>query len=388
MRYLKKFWQEFKETTLYSYGFLMHDSEEIRRAVKHRMAITNCKRIMFLYPIILIGAMYVFSLLPYFRSEKLQRMSFKAEVTLILMATIYVGIIIYILYLNKIDNDEEIWKCKILYRSFWLIYIVLAYMVSMSLIIEFKIGLMFMGMCIIFCIAPLYETADFIGSLVIMAVGVYIATRRLDLLPGENVFLVNSIMAMLIVGYIAQRLEVSLRVLKEYVGVTAFLDPLTGLLNRRGATMMLKREFYEASKDNNVGALMVDIDFFKKYNDCYGHDEGDVCLKKVADCIKKTFHGKTKIMIRQGGEEFILLFIGTGPEEIVEHGEALREAIFAMQLEAPYKEVADYVTVSIGASVCECKKAFDFEELVKIADEGLYQAKEDGRNRVVYKEHH
>ena len=208
------------------------------------------------------------------------------------------------------------------------------------------------------------------------------------MLPGENVFLVNSIMAMLIVGYIAQRLEVSLRVLKEYVGVTAFLDPLTGLLNRRGATMMLKREFYEASKDNNVGALMVDIDFFKKYNDCYGHDEGDVCLKKVADCIKKTFHGKTKIMIRLGGEEFILLFIGTGPEEIVEHGEALREAIFAMQLEAPYKEVADYVTVSIGASVCECKKAFDFEELVKIADEGLYQAKEDGRNRVVYKEHH
>lgn len=169
---------------------------------------------------------------------------------------------------------------------------------------------------------------------------------------------------------------------KEFMSV---LDGLTGLYNRRQFELGLEQEFNRTKRHPaDFSLAILDIDFFKKVNDTYGHQYGDYVLKTVSDLMKSSFR-KTDLLYRYGGEELVMIMPETNIEGALIPVQRLRRAIEDYAFE--YNGVKAKVTASIGLTMnfVEFKKA---TELLKSADEALYKAKESGRNRVIIYEGH
>lgn len=160
-------------------------------------------------------------------------------------------------------------------------------------------------------------------------------------------------------------------------------DELTGIYNRRSVNEYLQREWDRAYRQkNNISLLMIDVDYFKKYNDHYGHLTGDDCLRNVSRTLKTHLHRPADYLGRYGGEEFIVVLPETELSGAVEVAEHLRSAV--EELNIPHKESSfGYVTVSIGIASVIPKKIKNYEKMISCADNALYKAKEQGRNRFI-----
>jgi diguanylate cyclase (GGDEF)-like protein len=160
-------------------------------------------------------------------------------------------------------------------------------------------------------------------------------------------------------------------------------DGLTGLANRRSFDEVLAREWARAKRNNEPLALaMIDVDFFKPYNDHYGHQQGDDCLRRVAQLLADTIKRGVDLTARYGGEEFAFIAPATGPADAMAMAETVRAALEALAL--PHeKSPLRCVTVSIGVAVMVPDEPQESSLLVGTADQSLYQAKSMGRNRVV-----
>ncbi len=127
---------------------------------------------------------------------------------------------------------------------------------------------------------------------------------------------------------------------------------------------------------------MVDIDHFKAFNDTYGHQAGDECLKKVALEIARSAKRPADLAARYGGEEFIILLPDTDIQGATEIAEKLRIAIEVLGTPHAHSSAASVVTVSVGATALVPEQGTEPTRLVRLVDKGLYAAKHDGRNRV------
>jgi two-component system cell cycle response regulator len=167
---------------------------------------------------------------------------------------------------------------------------------------------------------------------------------------------------------------------KEFMSV---LDGLTGLYNRRQFEISLEQEFNRTKRHpSDFSLAILDIDFFKKVNDTYGHQYGDYVLKTVADLMKQSFR-KTDLLYRYGGEELIMIMPETNIEGAVIPVQRLRSMVENYNFE--YNGVGAKVTVSIGLTM-NYQEFFSAADILKSADEALYKAKAGGRNRVVLHE--
>ncbi|MEA5465502.1 CHASE2 domain-containing protein [Leptothoe sp. PORK10 BA2] len=160
-------------------------------------------------------------------------------------------------------------------------------------------------------------------------------------------------------------------------------DKLTGLANRRTFDESLQQRWFKALKAQHPLTLIIgDVDHFKKYNDTYGHPQGDECLKRVAQAIRTSVKSKDALIARYGGEEFVLLL----PNKSVEEGIAIAQAILAKldtyALPHDTSDTADHVTMSLGITSLIPKLEIPPSALVEMADLGLYAAKKSGRNQV------
>lgn len=160
-------------------------------------------------------------------------------------------------------------------------------------------------------------------------------------------------------------------------------DPLTGLGNRR----MLEKRLdilvpLSRRLSCTVSAMMIDVDHFKAFNDNYGHPAGDSCLVDIAGVLRDTFRRETDVVVRLGGEEFLVLLINTGHEEARALADAMRGMIQALGLPHEYSPVAPVVTVSVGVVTSPNGLLIDIDEMINHADQALYDCKEHGRNRV------
>ncbi|MDR3415703.1 MAG: diguanylate cyclase [Nevskia sp.] len=160
-------------------------------------------------------------------------------------------------------------------------------------------------------------------------------------------------------------------------------DALTGLPNRRRFNEALEAEWCRAKRAGEpVGLALIDIDHFKLYNDHYGHQGGDACLKLVAEAMKGALRAGPDVVARYGGEEFVLVLPGTALAGTAIVAERLRAAV--AQLSQPHAQSGHgIVTVSIGIASCVPSVDTPPERLVELADAALYTAKREGRNRVV-----
>lgn len=154
-----------------------------------------------------------------------------------------------------------------------------------------------------------------------------------------------------------------------------FEEKSKGFLNHAEKIKRGKRRDWIGFKD--ICFLFFDIDYFKKINDTYGHDVGDMVLKKVAETIKKSLRAGD-IVARWGGEEFIAILLGSHEKESKVKAEEIRKNV----QEVTFDDIED-LKISVSIGVAEFKKSISFENLVKNADRALYKAKETGRNKVV-----
>lgn len=162
------------------------------------------------------------------------------------------------------------------------------------------------------------------------------------------------------------------------------LDGLTGIANRRNFDEFLQKECLRSARDNTVlSLLLIDIDFFKPYNDNYGHLAGDGCLRKVAMALSEVVHRPADLVARYGGEEFGVILPNTDVGGAAQLAESICDKIRSLKIPHEFSDAASYVTVSMGvASMVACEES-STKVLINMADNALYHAKETGRNKYV-----
>jgi diguanylate cyclase (GGDEF)-like protein len=180
-----------------------------------------------------------------------------------------------------------------------------------------------------------------------------------------------------------ERANVELEAAYQKLEVIAQEDGLTGLANRRRFDEMLENEFSRAMRSGaNLSLIMIDIDYFKRFNDRYGHPAGDECLRAIARAIQGALRRPGDLAARYGGEEMAILLPDTHNPGAVTVAETIRETVRALNLvheDSPSK----IVTISLGvASIIPNRNMHVPRDLVKAADEQLYEAKASGRDTV------
>jgi diguanylate cyclase (GGDEF)-like protein/PAS domain S-box-containing protein len=162
----------------------------------------------------------------------------------------------------------------------------------------------------------------------------------------------------------------------------SIVDPVTGIYNRRFFEKNGIQEWNRALREGReLSVFVIDIDYFKGYNDYYGHAEGDTCLQRVAGEMKETFSRATDVIVRHGGDEFIVLATGLDAEASMERANALCQKIAAIGIPHEASQVRKHVTVSIGVSTLKPDSSNSLPQVIQAADKALYAAKAKGRNR-------
>jgi diguanylate cyclase (GGDEF)-like protein/PAS domain S-box-containing protein len=172
---------------------------------------------------------------------------------------------------------------------------------------------------------------------------------------------------------------------KRMLETLALKDALTGVYNRRHFSEQLDREWNRARREHlPLSLLMIDIDRFKQFNDTYGHLAGDRCLCAVADAARRCFARGSDLVARYGGEEFVVLAPGVERKQARERAELLRDAIADLAVDAGDNATITSVTASIGVATVVPGERTMPEDLLVAADRALYQAKRQGRDRVIH----
>lgn len=203
------------------------------------------------------------------------------------------------------------------------------------------------------------------------------------------------IVAVLIISYLVftsiqsdqSKLELITRKLRKtnkQLENVSYTDTLTSMHNRRYFNMVYERELKRARRTHSyITFMMLDIDYFKQYNDTYGHIEGDKALKSVAEVLKSTLQRPSDFVFRLGGEEFGVLLTQEDESSSAQLAREIGEALKKKEILHKGSFVSDYLTMSIGVVCCIADDALNEDILISRADEMLYEAKETGRDRYI-----
>ncbi len=183
-----------------------------------------------------------------------------------------------------------------------------------------------------------------------------------------------------------QRAEAALAKANEELSRLATLDGLTQLANRRRFDEYINAEWRRSAREQTpLSLILCDIDYFKRYNDSYGHQAGDDCLRQVARAMSRAVKRPADLVARYGGEEFAVVLPNTKAEGAVQVAAAMQSEIEQLKLVHVASEVNPYVTLSLGVASTIPSQTFLPELLINIADNALYEAKAHGRNCIVLK---
>ncbi|MGZ4958122.1 MAG: diguanylate cyclase [Methylomonas sp.] len=179
------------------------------------------------------------------------------------------------------------------------------------------------------------------------------------------------------------RNHIRLKQLTDMLETMAWIDGLTGIPNRRRFDQMLEREWKRAQRNQlPLAVILVDVDYFKAYNDCHGHGAGDICLKQVAAVLAATVNRSGDLVARYGGEEFVVLMPETVSEGAQQVADQLCQRIEALRIPHAGSSTAGCVTISAGYAAVVPQPEQSPSVLLDQADRMLYLAKSSGRNCV------
>lgn len=173
---------------------------------------------------------------------------------------------------------------------------------------------------------------------------------------------------------------------RKLLEILAERDGLTEICNRRRFDELFQYEWQRSVRDDTpLSLIMLDVDCFKLFNDNYGHSGGDYVLKNVAKTLSQQLRRPADLVARYGGEEFVILLPNTDSIGAKSQAEEILKAITRLQIPHDYSEVSAFLSVSMGG-VTRNNQIKSADELLKLADTALYQAKQQGRNRTVWQE--
>jgi diguanylate cyclase (GGDEF)-like protein/PAS domain S-box-containing protein len=198
-----------------------------------------------------------------------------------------------------------------------------------------------------------------------------------------------------VLGIVGVMLDISehKKVLKELdeknvkLNALSITDPLTELYNRRHFENIFNKHFSRLNRNKQKFAfMMIDIDFFKDYNDSFGHLQGDEILKKISKVLKESFLRPTDYVFRLGGEEFGIIYSYTDSDRALKSAQKLIKKVEALKLNSANKTVSDFITISVGLAVIEYLdyQHLSITELYDKVDKLLYKSKDCGRNQLSY----
>ncbi|WP_262966182.1 diguanylate cyclase [Methylobacter psychrophilus] len=178
--------------------------------------------------------------------------------------------------------------------------------------------------------------------------------------------------------------QLQLKAHRDSLALTADTDMLTGIPNRRHFETVVQNEWNRALRyDKPLSLIMVDVDHFKRYNDYYGHAAGDDCLKAIADSFVSNIRRASDMVARLGGEEFVCLLPEVPREQAINLAEQILFSIRDLGIAHADSPVANHVTVSLGLATLNLDQHKTWQNLLQHADVALYQAKHEGRNRLI-----
>ncbi|MEA3288628.1 MAG: sensor domain-containing diguanylate cyclase, partial [Campylobacterota bacterium] len=182
-----------------------------------------------------------------------------------------------------------------------------------------------------------------------------------------------------IIGYTSIRQDISNRKLLEKISIT---DPLTSLYNRRYFDKMFTSNLALSKRtDKKLAFCMIDVDHFKLFNDTYGHQEGDIALKKVAKTLNNSIQRENDLAFRLGGEEFAMLYFVNNDKDAIDIANKTRISIEDNKIQHKKNSASQHLTVSIGLYLCDTDE-LNISTIYKDTDQLLYEAKKNGRNRI------
>lgn len=200
---------------------------------------------------------------------------------------------------------------------------------------------------------------------------------RQNLRQAEELRNINAELEMRVAERTAQLEEAN-----EQLRLMATTDALTGLANRRHFDTIMEAELRRACRSGKeLSLLLGDVDFFKRYNDCYGHIAGDTCLQTVGQVMRAVFRRASELPARYGGEEFAVILPGVGEEQALKAANKFRTAMETKELPHECSEASPHVTLSIGVASLKPTPETRSADLIAMADSALYISKQTGRNR-------
>lgn len=165
------------------------------------------------------------------------------------------------------------------------------------------------------------------------------------------------------------------------------IDGLTQIANRRQFDEFFHLEWSRAQRNKTMLSLVLcDIDYFKLYNDKFGHQAGDECLKQVAKLLANTTKRPTDLVARYGGEEFAIILPRTDATGVLNVAEKIQRELLKEQILAPEETEQKYLSLSIGIASCTPESGTSIKSLIQAADQALYKAKDNGRNCIIYQQ--
>ena len=217
-----------------------------------------------------------------------------------------------------------------------------------------------------------------------IAIGLSLGVHGQDLVFAASVFVATGLMAVLSAARV-ERLMRTTFVETQLLNDIAERDGLSGLYNRRMFDTLTRRLWQQAQREHaSLQVILVDIDHFKRFNDLYGHQAGDDCIRRVAGVIGNAARRPLDFCARYGGEEFALVLFAPAGLDAGAIPERLRHDIMSQAVAHADSDAANVITVSIGSAIAEPGSKRSLAGLIQAADEALYRAKQMGRNRVLH----
>jgi diguanylate cyclase (GGDEF)-like protein len=233
----------------------------------------------------------------------------------------------------------------------------------------------------------LYRTVVAVAICLVTAfvtIGVLLGVHGQDLVFAASVLVATALMCVLSATRV-ERLMRTTFIETQLLNDIAERDGLSGLYNRRMFDTLTRRLWQQAQREHeSLQVILVDIDHFKRFNDLYGHQAGDDCIRKVAAVIARAARRPLDFCARYGGEEFALVLYAPSGVDPAVLPEQLRRDIMAQSVPHADSDAANVITVSIGSAIAEPGSKRSLAGLIQTADEALYRAKQIGRNRVLH----
>jgi len=181
--------------------------------------------------------------------------------------------------------------------------------------------------------------------------------------------------------------HVELKRLRDQLASMAVTDALTGLSNRRQLEKALHTETARLARTGDwLSVIMIDIDFFKQFNDTYGHPAGDLCISMVASALTRAVKRASDISARYGGEEFACILPGADPHGAELVAQEIKLQVQSLNIPHERSQISPFITVSIGVASARCLPGMAADQWIGHADRQLYQSKHGGRNRITVAE--